>query len=150
MSSLSFYYRHSLHLHIFLHRGSVSWNNYFSFYSFWGPVSIFKVPETVFLWSPGIDSKESIPPVYVARRVRISKLLRRQESLPQAYVAWRRRPVRQPNSYSVPNPHRLFKNSSTGSEGRYGNPIPTRFLAPLDCSKILAHWCLLCLWWTFG
>jgi hypothetical protein len=42
------------------------------------------------LWSPGIDFKESIPHVYVARA------------------------------------------------GPYDNPIPTRFLAPVKCLKILA------------
>ncbi len=36
-------------------------------------------------------------------------------------------------SYSVPSPHRLFKNSSTGAPD---NPFSTRFLAPIDCSKI--------------
>jgi hypothetical protein len=51
-------------------------------------------------------------------RARIFKLLRSaridsKDSVPPAYVAWRG-PVRQPYSYSVPNPHRLFKNSSTG------------------------------------
>jgi hypothetical protein len=40
--------------------------------------------------SPGIDSKESNPP---------------------AYVAWRAGTT--PYSYSVPSPHRLFKNSSS-------------------------------------
>ncbi len=54
-----------------------------------------KIPNEAFrtsdgLKSPGIGSEESIPP---------------------AYVAWR--PLRQPYSYSVPSPHRLFKNFST-------------------------------------
>ena len=49
-------------------------------------------PSFKLLWSPGIESKESIPP---------------------AYVAWR-------------------------VAGRYDNPIPTRFLAPIDCFKKLA------------
>jgi hypothetical protein len=40
--------------------------------------------------SPEIDSKESIPPAYVAGG-----------------------PVREPYSYLVPGPHRLLKNSST-------------------------------------
>jgi hypothetical protein len=51
-----------------------------------------KRTEAVFvklLWSPGIDSKELIPPAYVLA-------------------------------------------------GLYNNPIPTRFLAPLDCSKVPA------------
>ncbi len=42
-------------------------------------------------WGPGIHSKEWVPP---------------------AYVAWG--PVRYPYSTSVPSPHRLFKNSSSG------------------------------------
>ncbi len=51
------------------------------------PGGIFKL-----LWSPEIDSKESIPPAYVAHGG----------------------PVREPYSYLVPGPHRLFKNSSSG------------------------------------
>ncbi len=43
------------------------------------------------LWSPGIDSKEWIPP---------------------AYVAWRAGTI--PYSNSVPSPYRLFKNSNSG------------------------------------
>jgi hypothetical protein len=43
------------------------------------------------LWSPGIDSKELIPPAYVASGG----------------------PVRWPYSYSVPSTHGLFKNSSS-------------------------------------
>jgi hypothetical protein len=42
------------------------------------------------LWSPGIDSKESIPPAYVAWRAGTINLF-----------------------YLVPSPHRLFKNSSS-------------------------------------
>ncbi len=54
-------------------------------------------------------------------RARISKLLRSlgidsKESIPLAYVAWRR--YDNPISYSVPSPHRLFKNSSTGVKVR--------------------------------
>jgi hypothetical protein len=56
------------------------------------PVGVRAVPQYrggIFklLWSPEIDSKESIP---------------------LAYVAWR-----EPYSYLVPGPHRLFKNCST-------------------------------------
>ncbi len=47
------------------------------------------------LWSPEIDSKASIPP---------------------AYVAWRAGTIIL--SYSVPSPHRLFKNSSSVQETR--------------------------------
>ncbi len=53
--------------------------------------------------------------IYVSR-ARIFKLLRSprinsNEPIPSGCVAWR--PVRQPDSYSVPSPHRLFKYSST-------------------------------------
>ncbi len=44
------------------------------------------------VWGPGINSKEWIPP---------------------AYVAWRAGTITG-YSYSVPSPHRLFKNSSSG------------------------------------
>jgi len=54
--------------------------------SFFSRGGIFKL-----LWSPGIDSKESIPPAYVALA------------------------------------------------GRYDNSIPTRLLAPIDCSKMSAQ-----------
>ncbi len=69
------------------------------------------------LWSPGpgIDSKETIPPAYVAW-ARIFKLLRgprtdSREPIPLGCVAWRASPTT--FSYSVPSPRRLFKNSST-------------------------------------
>jgi hypothetical protein len=53
----------------------------------------------------------------VLTRARSFKLLRRQgndseESIPPAYVAWRAGTI--PYCHSVPSPHRLFKNSSTG------------------------------------
>ncbi|MFN9905197.1 MAG: hypothetical protein ACK56F_03600, partial [bacterium] len=62
-------------------------------------------------------------------------------------------PVRQPCPNSVPSPYSLLKNSSSGVDskesirpayvawwvGRYDNPNPTRFLAPIDCYKILPH-----------
>jgi hypothetical protein len=48
------------------------------------------------LRSPGIDSKESIPP---------------------PYVAW------QPCSYSVPSPHRLFLNFTTGEILRHSETM---------------------------
>jgi hypothetical protein len=50
------------------------------------------------LWSPEIDSEESIP---------------------KAYVAWRAG-TRTLFLYSVLSPHRLFKNSSTGDHFRVG------------------------------
>ncbi len=50
------------------------------------------------LRSPRIDSKDPILP---------------------GCVAWRGGPVWQPYSYSVPSPHRLFKNSSTVYQLRY-------------------------------
>jgi hypothetical protein len=33
---------------------------------------------------------------------------------------------------------RVKRFTNTGSGGRYDNPIPTRFLAPIDCLKIPA------------
>ncbi len=64
------------------------------------------------LRSPGIDSKESIPPAYVTWAL-MFKLLRSpeidsKESIPPAYLAY---------SYLVPNPQRLFKNSRTVCPG---------------------------------
>ncbi len=54
------------------------------------------------LRSPRIDSKETIPLGYVAYG-----------------------PVRQPYSYSVASPHRLFKNSSTEVSSWNHNPLTT-------------------------
>ncbi len=53
------------------------------------------------LWSPGIDSKEWIPP---------------------AYVAWRAGTITY--FYSVPSHHRLFKNSSTGRKPHQFRTFP--------------------------
>ncbi len=33
----------------------------------------------------------------------------------------------------------LFSLTIRALAGRYGNPVPTRFLAPIDCSKIPTH-----------
>ncbi len=63
------------------------------------------------LRSPRIDSKEPIPPV-ILRSLGIDS----KETIPSGYM----KPggsVRQPSSYSVSSPHRLFKNSSTGPPG---------------------------------
>jgi hypothetical protein len=60
------------------------------------------------LKSPGIDSKESIPPVYVAWRAGTAIC-----------------------SYLVPSPIDCLKIPAM-----YDNPIPTRFLATIDCLKI--------------
>jgi hypothetical protein len=59
------------------------------------------------LRSPRIDSKESIPPAYVARRA-----------------------VRQTYLYSVPSPHRLFVNllRSTGIDSQHGGPVRQPYL----------------------
>jgi hypothetical protein len=49
-------------------------------------------------------------------------------------------PVQQPFSYSVPRPHGLFKNSSTGRQSYfYSVPSPH-----IDCSKIPAPCSLFC------
>jgi hypothetical protein len=70
---------------------------------------------------PGIDSEDSIPP---------------------AYVAWRASTT---NRVVVParRAGNRFLCSLKGLQiralaGRYDNPIPTRFLALIDCSKIPA------------
>jgi hypothetical protein len=92
-----------------------------------------------FLRSPDIDSKELIPPAYVAR-ARIFKLSRSpridsKKPIPPGCVAWRAGTTTLflLGSFS---PHRLFKFPVQA--GRYDNPIPTRFLAPIDCSQIPA------------
>jgi hypothetical protein len=80
------------------------------------------------LRSPRIDSKESISPAYVAR-AHICKRLRRpgidsEDSIPPAYAAW------QAGTLSARQAGNRFL------AGRYDNPLPTRFLAPIDCLKI--------------
>jgi hypothetical protein len=96
------------------------------------------------IWSPGIDTKESIPPAYVAWD-RICKRLRRpgidsEDSIPPAFVV-----RRAGTTNRVIVPARQAENRFLGSikglqiralTGRYDNPIPTRFLAPIDCLKI--------------
>jgi hypothetical protein len=66
------------------------------------------------LWSPGIDSKEWIPPAYVASRAGYDN------PIPTRFLA----PV---DCLKIP-----------ALAGRYDNPIPARFLAPIDCLKIPA------------
>jgi hypothetical protein len=70
---------------------------------------------------------------------RIFKLLRSprinsKEPIPPAYVTWRAGTTTE--SYSVPSPHRLFKNSISGGPGRqsYSFSVPN----PIDCLKIPA------------
>ncbi len=109
----------------------------------------------------GIDSKESIPTAYVAW-VRICKRLwspeiESEESIQLAYVAWRAGTT---NRVVVParQAGNRFLGSLKGLQIRalafqYENPIPTRFLAPVDCSKILALNCSfwrLKSWWDEG
>jgi hypothetical protein len=62
--------------------------------------------------------------------------------MPLAYVAWRAG-----TTYRVVVPVRQAGNRFLGSfkglqiralVGQYDNPIPARFLAPMDCSKIPA------------
>ncbi len=64
--------------------------------------------------SPRIDTKEPIPPGCVARQASTTT-----------------------HSYSVPSPHWMFKSASSGRPVR--QPIPTRFLASIDCLKIPAQ-----------
>ncbi len=98
------------------------------------------------LESPGIDSKESILPAYVAwagicRRL-WSPGIDSEKSIPPVYVAWRAGTT---NRFAVPS--RQDGNRFLGSlkglriralAGRYNNPIPTRFLSP-GCLKIAAQ-----------
>ncbi len=72
------------------------------------------------LWSPGIDSEESISPAYVAWRASTTN---------RVFV-----PARQAGN--------RYMGSFKGLQIRalYDNPIPTGFLGPTDCSKILAQY----------
>jgi hypothetical protein len=79
--------------------------------------------------SPGIDFKESISPAYVACRVRICKPFKKPRN---RFPAWRNR--------SLGIDSRLHKRLQIRAlAGRYDNPIPTRFLALIDCSKFPAQ-----------
>jgi hypothetical protein len=76
------------------------------------------------LWGPGIDSKEWIPPAYVASGGT----------------------VRKPYSSSVPSPHRLFKNSSSGKPfqgiASYNHDVH-KMTHSAQVSKIWAIWLIL-------
>jgi hypothetical protein len=88
------------------------------------------------LRSPGIDSKETIPLSNVAwasicKRLR-SPGIDSKEPIPLANAAYARicKRLRSPGINSkelIPPAYALA--------GLYNNPIPARFLAPLDCSK---------------
>ncbi len=113
------------------------------------PVIVILARKRIFkrLWSPGIDSKEWIPPSYVAC-ARICRRLRRpgidsEESVPPAYLAWRAGTT---SKVVVPAYHagNRFLGSFRGLQilalaGRYDNPIPPRYLAPIDSLKIPAQ-----------
>jgi hypothetical protein len=115
------------------------------FYKFWLWLLVTALPYHcgggVFklLRNPGIDSRESIPPVYVACAGILEQSMgaRNREGRRLSY-----RPARL---------HRLLEISSVESipgllkslkipplAGRYNNTLPTRFPAPTDCSKIPA------------
>ncbi len=99
------------------------------------------------LRSPGIDSKESSPPAYVACRARICKPFK--ESM-NRFPASRTDattlfvvPARQATSAggidsleSIPGLHKSLPIRALGV--RYANPILTQFLVPIGCSKIPA------------
>jgi hypothetical protein len=86
------------------------------------------------LRSPGIDLKESIPPTYVACRARICKPFKKPRN---RFPAWRNR--------SLGIDSRLHKRLKIRAlAGRFDNPIPTRFLALIECSKIPAQNCNRC------
>jgi hypothetical protein len=79
--------------------------------------------------SPGIDFKKLIPPAYVACRARICKPFKKPRN---RFPAWR--------NPSLGIDSRLHKRLQIRAlAGRYDNPIPTRFLALIDCSKIPAQ-----------
>jgi hypothetical protein len=86
-----------------------------------------------------IRAQESIPPAYVAWRARARTFkclwgpgIDSKEWIPPAYVAWR--DGTKTLFLLGALPHRLFKIPA-----QYYNPIFTRFLAPIDCSKITAQ-----------
>ncbi len=68
------------------------------------------------LRSSGINSNESIPPAYVAKWAGTTTLFLHGSYSPHILFEDSSIgvPVRQPYSYSVPSPPRLFKNSTTG------------------------------------
>ncbi len=53
------------------------------------------------------------------------------------------RPTQSPNFKTFKEPKNRFQGINSASlcslAGRYDNPIPTRFLAPIDCLKIPAQ-----------
>ncbi len=94
------------------------------------------------LWSPRTDSKESIPPAFVARARTFKYLwgpgIDAKEWIPPAYVV-----CSLAGRYENPIPPRCLAPIDflkiPAQAGRYYNPIPTRFLAPIDCLKIPSH-----------
>ncbi len=116
--------------------------------------------------SPGIDSKKSIPPAYVAcagileqslgARNRVGKGLSYQPARARIckafkgprnrFPAWRNRFVCSINickfgfsGYIGWRNRFLGIGSQAPKKFKHDNPIPTRFLAPMDCSKIPAQ-----------
>jgi hypothetical protein len=90
--------------------------------------------------SPGIDSKESVPPAYVASAgiVKQSIGVRNQVGIRLSY-----RPIRLHSLADFVLLESILELPKSLQirilAGRYDNPLPTRFLAPIDCSKIPAQ-----------
>jgi hypothetical protein len=105
-------------------------------------VGIFKL-----LWSPGIDSSESITPSYVVR-ARICKPVKEPRN---RFPAWRAGTTTlfvlragRLHRLAESTPRNRFLGSINllqirALAGRYDNHFPTRFLAPIDCLKIPAQ-----------
>jgi hypothetical protein len=96
------------------------------------------------LRSPGIVSKESIPPAYVVIARNFKRLrnpgIDSKELIQPAYVAWRAGTTNRV-VVSARQAGNRFLGSVQGLQiralvGRYDNPIPNRFLAPVGCPKV--------------
>ncbi len=91
------------------------------------------------LRSPGIDYKESIPSAYVASAgiFKQSMGARNRVGIGLSY-----RPTRLHSLAELVHWNRFLGSLKVkkkfGLAGRYDNTIPTRFLAPIDCSRIPA------------
>jgi hypothetical protein len=82
----------------------------------WIKVKRIKVVFLKLLWSPGIDSKELIPPAYALAGLYNNPVLLWSPGIDSKELI--------PPAYAL--------------AGLYNNPIPAWFLAPLNCSKVPA------------
>ncbi len=108
------------------------------------PFRLFQSRARIFklLRSPGIDSKELIPPAYVAWRAwdeNLSLAMGRGINSRNRVWNWVAKLHRLSGRYDNPMPT-WFLAPIAGLKlpTLYDNPIPTRFLAPIGCSKIPA------------